>query len=56
MKLRKRFLSDTPRIIRSKKAERFDADSELWDARQLGASPEHAIAINDEDYKALVEG
>jgi hypothetical protein len=48
-------MSETPKLRRSKKAARFDADNELWETRKLGASPEHARVVSGKGDKALDE-
>lgn len=40
-------------MVDKKDIERFDADSELWETRQLGASAEHAKPVSDEEDKAI---
>lgn len=46
-------MSEKPKVKISKEAEQFDADNELWDSKQLGASPEHARRSSAADDKAL---
>jgi hypothetical protein len=46
-------MSETPKIRRSSEADQFDADNELWDSKQLGASSEHAVRVSDERDKEL---
>jgi hypothetical protein len=48
-------MSGRGKLIRSKKAEQFDSENELWETRQLGASPEHAIRSSVEEDISLVE-
>lgn len=43
----------TPKIRRSKKADQFDDGNKLWETRQLGASPEHAVRVSEQKDKAL---
>jgi len=49
-------MSATPKLRKSKKATRFDADNKLWETRQLGASPEHAVRVSEEEDRALDDG
>ncbi len=46
-------MTDTEKIKISKKADRFDADNELWENKQLGASAKHAKPISREEDKNL---
>ncbi len=46
-------MSEKPKIKISAEADQFDADNELWDSKQLGASPEHAKRVSEEQDKAL---
>jgi len=46
-------MSEKPKIKISAEADQFDADNELWDSKQLGASPEHAKRASPEQQKAL---
>ena len=48
-------MSERPKIKISAEADQFDADSELWESKQLGASPEHAKRAAPEHQKALDE-
>ena len=46
-------MNETPKLRISSEADQFDAENELWETRQLGASPEHAVRDTDEDDKEL---
>jgi hypothetical protein len=46
-------MSEKPKIKTSTEADQFDADNELWDSKQLGASPDHARRSSPEQQKAL---
>jgi predicted DNA binding CopG/RHH family protein len=46
-------MSGTRKLQRSRKANQFDAENELWETRQLGASSEHAVRTSAEADKAL---
>lgn len=48
-------MNEKPKIKISAEAAQFDADSELWDSKQLGASPEHARRASKEQQRALDE-
>lgn len=46
-------MSAMKRLKKSKEVDEFDADSVLWETRQLGASPEHAVRSSAESEKAF---
>jgi hypothetical protein len=46
-------MSKTLKIRKSSKADQFDAGNELWESRELGASPKHAVRVSDEHDKEL---
>lgn len=48
-------MSEKPKIKISAEADQFDADNQLWDSKQLGASPEHAKRGSPEQQKSLDE-
>jgi len=48
-------MKEQNRLLRSKKAEQFDQDNELWESRKLGASPDHVQRSSPEQEKAFDE-
>lgn len=48
-------MSKQPKIKISAEADKFDADNELWESKQLGSSMEHAKRADPEQQKALDE-
>lgn len=40
-------------MVSKKDIEKFDKDNELWEAKKLGASAEHAVPASDEDQQSV---